>query len=204
MTPERSGREDTDRSHDSDPIRTAILDLAATNRDLTVQGAYRALKKENSDLSEELFLREVLRLKSAGVLTLREGDLSGSFVRFLIRWDSNMWLYVVVSLTIFALIGVYTIPDQYPYEIIRWFFGSFFILFIPGFATTHVLYDKGLTVLVSGLLSVGLSIVLILVFGFLLNFLPWGINILSVTTSMSGYTLLIALAGSWRKYRSLR
>ena len=103
-----------------------------------------------------------------------------------------------------ALIGVYVVPNQYPYVIIRWAFGLIFILFVPGFATTHALYDKDLSVMLRFLLSVGLSIVLMMVFGFSLNFLPWGINILPVTVTMSAYALLVGLVGSWRRYQSVR
>ena len=57
-------------SSESNRIRAQILDLAAVNSNLTVQNAYESLRKRDPNLSEELFLDEVLGLKSDGTLTL--------------------------------------------------------------------------------------------------------------------------------------
>jgi uncharacterized membrane protein len=101
-----------------------------------------------------------------------------------------------VLLLIFAL----TLPDG---NILRIIFGLPFLLFLPGYALVSALWAKNteLDMLERTALSLGLSIALVALVGFGLNFTPLGITLNSVVIGL--FILILILVGlTW--YRRLQ
>ena len=92
-------------------------------------------------------------------------------------------------------------------EPIRIILGLPFILFIPGYLLLFVLFpkrndDRGITVSERLILSFGLSIALVSLIGFALNYTPWGIHLESVLLSLLFYVLAMGAIALIRWYRT--
>jgi uncharacterized membrane protein len=99
---------------------------------------------------------------------------------------------------------------------LRILFGLPFVLIIPGYAFIAALFPEagsgptedanGTTVEDGGIdgiervaLSVGTSIVVVPLIGLVLNFTPWGIRLVPIIVSVSGFTLLMAAVATYRR-----
>lgn len=187
---------------DNEVVQAQILNAVAAKRNLRVNDLFLVAKKELNEISEEEFVQNIVQLASEGKIVLEDiAATEHSFSRFLRRWELNLWFYSVLTLTLTAVSAIYLIPSKYPYVIIQWVVGSVFIFFVPGYVTMNLLRFRTLATADFALVSVALSLVIVMFLGALLSFSPWGITLFSSTLSLSGYTLVLAFAASWRKYR---
>jgi uncharacterized membrane protein len=76
------------------------------------------------------------------------------------------------------------------------------VLFIPGYVTVEALFPKSreLDGIERSALSVGLSLVLVMLVGLLLNFTPWGIRLIPIVISLTILTLGLALVALGRRF----
>jgi uncharacterized membrane protein len=95
---------------------------------------------------------------------------------------------LVILTNIFIL--VYPLNESF----IRIILGLFLLIFLPGYSLISALFPEG-----TGLegmeriaLSVGLSVAIVPLIGFVINFTPWGIREIPLLTSLSAFTLLMS------------
>ena len=102
-----------------------------------------------------------------------------SFVQFLRRWERNLGTYSSVAVSLAAILAIYAVPASMPFVVLRWIFGSAFVLFIPGYVATGTLFPRigDLNSIERFALSIGLSLALVALNGFLLNYTPLGIRL---------------------------
>ncbi len=86
---------------------------------------------------------------------------------------------------------------------VRLILGLVFILFSPGYTLLAALFIKRgeLEVVRRLALSLGLSVALIVPVGFILNFTPWGINLVSVLSFLTFFNLLASGIAYFRRRR---
>ncbi len=122
------------------------------------------------------------------------------------KWYSTTILVELVTIALIFLLPNYSYLLQYA----RYIFGSIFILFLPGFTCTKVLFsaktranantkEMDKTELVT--LSIGLSLALTPIVSFVLNYTPWGIQLTTITLSLFGITTALATAALYKEYR---
>ena len=115
-------------------------------------------------------------------------------------------MYLSVAVSLMTVFIIYTVPSQLPLVVLRWFFGSVFVLLIPGYVTIEALFPKGREL--GGVerfgLSVGLSLILVMLIGLLLNFTPLGIRLPPIVISLTIITIGLSLAGLVRKFMLIR
>lgn len=127
-------------------------------------------------------------------------------------------LGAVVGLVVLAGLAA-TLPGARK-SAFRVLFGAPFVLFAPGYAILAALFPKsgsvtredrtsavflsepreGITLFERLLFSVGLSIVVVPLVGFALNFTPWDISFESLWLSIGGFTVAMALLGAVRRW----
>lgn len=125
-----------------------------------------------------------------------------SLIEYLGLWERNVWFYVSVAASLMTALVIYTVPSQLPLVVLRWILGSAFVLFIPGYVTVETLFPKGreLNGIERFALSVGLSLILVMLIGLLLNYTPWGIRLTPIVISLTIFTIGLALAALVRKF----
>jgi len=149
-------------------------------------------------------LEEVYREIRGGSLELVDLKPPRSFPQYLLKAGYSLWLYVVSCVVLSTVAVVLAGSDTL--TPLRWFLGTVFVLFLPGYVTVEVLYpeERALTPLERLALSVGLSLAIVPLLGLLLNYSPWGIRLGPVLTSLATYTEGVVLLASYRKYKVLR
>jgi hypothetical protein len=123
-----------------------------------------------------------------------------------------VWYYEIVGLSIATTISVFMIPDAaYPLTYVRIGLSTIFMLFLPGYSFIRVIFPtsfstktglKNLDLVEPIALSVGLSLALVPLVCFILNYTPWGIKLIPITFSLLSLTLVFATIALLREYQT--
>ena len=112
-------------------------------------------------------------------------------------WD----LSLIIILSIVLALFIYVVPE-FPGRIV---IGLPFILFFPGYALIATLFPekKSLDLIERIALSFGLSIAVVPLIGFGLNYTPFGIRLDPILWSLIAFNVAFSIAGMWRRGRSI-
>jgi hypothetical protein len=159
------------------------------------------LAEEAGSLDEPGFLDIIKSMVSDGSLKLGHPFYEiYSVLDYLLTPTVSGWFWLVFWLTCISTFVVYIVPNVFPFGIIRWVFGPF-LLCLPGYATTKAVFPyRSLQFYERLALSIVLSLAVIPILGFILNFTPWGIRFLPVLVSVGTYTILASSAAAARSY----
>jgi uncharacterized membrane protein len=118
------------------------------------------------------------------------------------------WYWTTLSIAIATVIVVSLIPaNAYPLSYLRIAIGAFFLLSLPGFAVTKVLFpsktSEGLDIVEVSAISVALSLAIIPIIGLIMNYTPWGIKLLPITLGLVGFTGIFATLAMLREYKTV-
>jgi len=155
-------------------------------------------------LTEEEVTDSVWRLVDGGQADVEDIPPATKSLREYLRiWERNLWFYAAVAIPLVTIAVIYTVPSQFPLVVMRWIFGSAFVLFIPGYVTVEALFPKGhqFDEIEHFALSVGLSLTLVPLIGLLLNYTPWGITLTPIVISLALFTLALSFLALERKYQ---
>ena len=171
------------------------------------------LVKMKYNLPEQEILRRVLDLESAGKLTLKKPPSPPSYFFSPRDIFSNQtyWYWTTIILALAAALSTSTIPeDAYPAVYARILLGTIFIWFLPGHSCIKALFPTKLPLPTSSseldliervALSIGMSMVIVILNGFILNYTPYGIRTDSSTLSLFAVTMALATAAIMREFK---
>ncbi len=145
--------------------------------------------------------RSLYRALEDGKLRLIDPSPNRSLLDFFSPVYSS-WFWSVFCFVVLLIFSIYLIPNVYPLYYLRFAAAIIFILYVPGYTLIEALYPRRdeLEKLERFALNVGLSIALVSLLGFVLNYSPWGIRLDPALISLSLLTLALALVGVYRKY----
>lgn len=183
-----------------------IVHIMKTKNPKTVEQLIRMVQLKYS-LTQQEITNKVLKLQNEGKLILKT-PLTNS-LRTLEDYRLStkaVWYWVTIAMTFITTVLVFTVPENaYPIVYARYFLGSFFVLFLPGFALIKALFPtKELEKTERIGLSIGMSIALVPLIGLLLNYTPWGLRITPITLSLLTLTTTLATIGIIREQETLR
>jgi uncharacterized membrane protein len=184
-------------------LEERTLQLLDKNKTMRVRALYGALSANDPSLSQLMFTDMIWRLSKRGMVSLEDSFRDDqSFVGFLRLWDVNLPLYVCLTLVLATVFSIYELPSSMPWQAIRWVLGSIFVLFVPGWVAVDVLFPRqsDLDSVKRFALSIGLSLVLTMFLGFLLNYTPWGIRLDPIVISSTILTSGLIFIALTRKY----
>lgn len=108
---------------------------------------------------------------------------------------------IVDILSVLLIITITLIPST----VVRVILGLPFLLFFPGYILMATLFVKNrITTLERVALSVGMSIAIVALIGFVLNYIPWGIRLESVLYSITAFIFLTSTFALVRRLRILK
>ena len=147
-------------------------------------------------------LREVYEKSRSGGLKLRDPEPPKTLVEYAFRLEYSLWFWTVVALAVLTLVVIYTTSILPQLLVLRYFLGTLYVLYLPGYVLVEALYpeERELKPLERVALSVGLSLAVVPLIGLVLNYTPWGIRLEPVTFSLALYTLGVSLIALKRKY----
>lgn len=119
------------------------------------------------------------------------------------------WFSFTILFALLAVISSFLIPEEmYPLVLLRFFLGSIFIIFLPGFAFIKAIYPNkksfnnsvekiGFFDLLA--LSICMSLILTALVGLLLNNTPWGVNLTPVVLSLFLITIVFSIFAKYQE-----
>lgn len=183
----------------SDDITQLYHDLIRRVSEVTVEDALKAAV--DSGVSREEAARSLYVLWKEDRVRLEDSRPPASVVHYLFSLYS-VWFWMLSIALLLMTLCIYLLPQVPPLNYVRVVLGFITALYLPGSALIEALYPNKteLEPLERGALSVGLSIALTPLVGFVLNYTPWGIRLEPITVSLTGLTLLLGLAAVYRKF----
>lgn len=112
-------------------------------------------------------------------------------------------LDLLVAAGLVILTDIFVLVPVLSGSFLRTVLGLLLVLFLPGYALTGALLPakKDLDGIERALLSLGLSIAIVPLMGFGMNYTDWGIREIPVLTGLSVFTLLMCGAAYYRRLR---
>jgi hypothetical protein len=198
----------TKKPSDNRQLRTLIIDKINIERPETVQKLITLVRQETR-LPENQIMKAIielegttLRFRNQPLSNLKSKSPTTSFATF-------KWYAIILLLDIATALAVFNISeDSYPLVFVRYTLGLILIFFLPGFALTMFLfpneYSKKSTLknaysIDRVALSVGLSIVFVIIVGLVSYHAPWGIGLMSIVTILVILTEVFATAALYRE-----
>ncbi len=106
---------------------------------------------------------------------------------------------IIITISIIGLLFI----NLNVFYVLRAMFGILLLFYLPGYSlleSLHISVSSGLEKII---LSISLSITLLLFIGLLLNYSPWGLNILPLTATITAIIILLVIAALFRNYKRL-
>ena len=166
------------RRHNTDDIDRAVKEIISIRQPSTGEDLVDIVTKEMS-LSREEAIDSMLRLEARNEIQFRPVE------------DQPPTGLVVNALSLTAVLSTFITPSLSQLIIIRYVAGSIFLMFLPGFCITKIIYlgeEIGNLKLVA--MSLGISVSVVSLIGMALNYTPWGIS----TTALTFTVFLLVLA----------
>lgn len=113
------------KEHGETSVLSLYYSLCTLNPTLT--------RMETADMIWRLADQERVDLEDIAPVTKSLND-------FLKLWERNLWLYLSLVGSLAAGLAIYVIPAESQFVILRWTFGSIFVIFIPGYVATEALF----------------------------------------------------------------
>ena len=184
-------------------LRVLVENIIRTERPETVGDLVRLVKERRRNASWMDVVRTVEALRDEGWLEMELPALGiESFSDYFFLWSENVWFYLVLAASLATFLAVYVLPQTLPFIVVRWFFGTVYVLYLPGYALLQALFPGGLGSdgVLRFALSVGLSVAVAPLIGLLLNYTPWGIRLDPIVVGLSLFTLAMSFLGLYRRY----
>lgn len=175
--------------------------MGQTSQFTTVSGLVAKMAEENG-LSVEEAAARIWERAEAGEIRLVDPSPPRSFQGYLLSFYSA-WFWLVFAALAAMFASIYVLPQVPPFTWVRVLMGFLTSLYLPGFALIEALYPQRaeLEELERFALSVGLSLALTPLTGFVLNYTPWGIRLDPITVAITFLTLALGLAAVYRRYQ---
>jgi len=161
------------------------------------------LARKKFGISEEKTMEYIINLSNRKMLTFRRSFYPSSMRNYLFSRKAT-WFWAVTTFAFLSLVTTFMIPENYfPQVYIRYFFGSIFLLWLPGFCLMKALFlGRELDYVEMIVLSIGTSLALVPLTAFLLNFTHWGITAVTLSASIFPMVLFFATVGIIREIRA--
>jgi len=182
-------------------LEDQALEYISGKDTINVQALYYALLAKNPMLTKRQVTDLLWKLHKDGTIDLRDTNPAATLVQFLRNWERNLYFYVSLLMALGAILAIYVMPPDFPFVILRWAFGSFFVLFIPGYVAVEALFGFTEVDLFERIaLSIALSVALTMFVGLLLNYTSWGVTLTPIVISLSAVTILLDMVAFIRRY----
>jgi uncharacterized membrane protein len=116
--------------------------------------------------------------------------------------SNTTWFWLIIIISISTTLSIVKITEQaIPYVYIRYILGSILILFLPGFSLIKILFPKDdIDEIERVALGIGVSLAMVPFIGFILNYTPWKISLISLSISLQFLIITLAIIGLYRDY----
>jgi uncharacterized membrane protein len=194
----------------SDELTRIILCVVDEKSPQTVQELVTFVQEKGKWSNKEV-TEKIMKLQAESKIRLSESSSSVS-LRFVTYLGTNqaLWYWATVTVAVFTAMFAFLISeDFYPWNYLRNFLGLIFVLWLPGYSILKVLFpinvanieeSENLSRVDRITLSIVISIALVALIDFILDFTPWGLNKVTAILSLLTFSLIFATAAIIREY----
>jgi uncharacterized membrane protein len=161
--------------------------------------------------TEEKILESILALQGMGKIKFGNQNLQflTSFAAYL-KTSQVLWYWTTIAILVVTAAIIFAIPEDFPpFSLIRNVLGVLFVLWLPGYTSMRALFPSGVPIKASTenletieriVLSIGMSLAIVPIVGFILNYTPWGIRLTPIVLSLMTLTIIFATFAVRREY----
>jgi len=181
-------------------INDFVRNFLSHSKDLSVDDLVSEVSRRYG-LPKRKAVLKVFRMYVRNVIDLVDINPPVTFIKYLLS-SYSLWYWLFNVVVVLTIVTVLAVSSESPLIPIRYVLGSLYVLYIPGATLIEVLYPKheDLSPLERLALSIGLSLALVPLVGLILNYTPWGIRLIPVTTSLALLSICLATVALYRKY----
>lgn len=178
----------------------ALLELVDASPGLTVEEFVKRVSEEREIRPDEA-ARILYELWEEEKVALEDPNPPRSALGYSSSLYS-LWFWMLVLVVGLTGLSIYVLPQVPPFTLLRYVTGAISALYLPGASLIEALYPKedDLEQLERLGLSVGLSLALTPLVGFVLNYTPWGIRLDPIFVSLNLLTVALAALAVQRKF----
>lgn len=146
-----------------------------------------------------------------GIATILIPHMKISNLNDYLKTKNARWYWIIMILAITTILVVYAIPENfYPLVYLRYVLGAIFILYLPGYTVIKTLFPVKMPIKASTenldrieriILSLGVSFVIVPIVGLLLDYSPWGIQLILVVLCLFAFSMIFASIALFREYQ---
>jgi hypothetical protein len=188
-----------------------VIQIIEEKKPKTVQELVNSAS-ETLKISEQEAMELVLKLQKEGKVRLERETLpTPQKLTSYLRTEDALWYWVTVIFSLGTAVVAFTVPeDLYPWVFVRYVSGSIFVLWLPGYTFVKALFPtqvpiklqtESLDALERIALSLGLSLALVPIVGFLLNYTVWGVKLTTTVMSLLVLTVFCATVALTREHQ---
>ena len=138
-----------------------------------------------------------------GKVKLVDPKPPSSILEYILRLEYSLWFYTALTLTLASILLIILSPHYnilYPF---RYIFGALYASFLPGYSMIEALYPREgqLSDIEKLGLSIALSLAVVPIVGFALNYTREGITLNRIVTANAVLILVALFIALYRKYR---
>jgi hypothetical protein len=194
----------------TDELTQTILCIVVEKNPQTVHEVL-AFMQDKGGWSDKEIVTTIMKLQAESKITLNNPSfpLPLNLSSYMLS-NQALWYWATVAVSMFTMMSVFLISEGlYPLSYIRNFLGLIFVLWLPGYTFIKALFPSNAskTETSSNLsrveritLNITMSLALVALIGLVLNFSPWGINLITIVLSLLAFSLIFASAAFAREY----
>ena len=146
---------------------------------------------EDNGLKEKSAIKSINKLQSEGKITLAN-TLESTISTYEVT--DALWYLLTIAIGLAACVSIFTVSaSAYPWAYARNVLGTFFVLFLPGYAFVKAFFrinknEKlalgSLETIIKIVLSFGLSIAIVSIVGLILYYTQFGLNLTNIVLTI--------------------
>ena len=182
-------------------IKNKILLLSKNSKTKSIRELMNLIQSKY-EIKKDEFLNLIIELENENKITLNKynNDLKINRYEYL-KSNNATWFWLTMFYIISMLVIIYITYNNYIYSNLRIILIVIYIIYIPGYSLTRLLFPmKKINLVERIMLSMGCSLILTTILGLLLNYTFWGINIISITITHTIFTILLCILAIYREY----
>ena len=182
--------------------RDLIARLIGEHKPETV-GQLVALAEADGKFDEGTLIETVRGMVRDGSLKLGAPKYHiRSFLDYLFTLDVSSWFWAAMAATGITAVLALMPTGFFPLDVLRWGFGSLFLLFLPGYSSLQLIFPEQRDMRNSQryVFSIPVSLAILIILGLVLNYSGAGIRLATLLESIGFVTVVFAVAAAYRLY----
>jgi len=198
----------TKNNHGLSNLDESIIKILTNEHPKTVKQLIKLVQLKN-DVPEQEITERILLLQDQGKIVLKDQlPLSFTLKDYVLSVHAY-WYVIIVVLAATTATLILANLERAPVIggillYVRYFFGSIFVLFLPGYSFVKALFPvREIDNVERAALSIGMSLAIVAINALILNYTPWGISTIPITLSLLGITLILSTGAVVREHQTL-